>query len=112
MRNTNTKANFIAWYRDMFGFTLQVSTALYDKQLLRNEKTLVKLDNCDVNNICHTIWHNPNKPIPKVAATWFKLAIFWIKHQDRTSRKIGMIAKPLVCVTLDTILILKEQRLY
>ena len=39
-----------------------------------------------------------------------KLAIFWIKHQDRTMHKIGVIGKPLMKVTLDTILTLKTQK--
>ncbi len=34
MRNEDTRANFIAWYKEVFGFTTQVATALYDEQLL------------------------------------------------------------------------------
>jgi hypothetical protein len=91
MREADNKVNFIAWYRDVFGFTLTVATTLYGKQLLRNKKTLAKLDDSNVNNICRTIWRDLTKSIAKVAATWLKLGIFWIKHQDQTSRKIGIL---------------------
>jgi hypothetical protein len=82
MHDANTKANGIAWYRDIFGFTLTVSTALYDEQLLENKKTLAELNDSDIDNICRKIWCNPNRPIAKVAATQLELANFWIKHQD------------------------------
>jgi hypothetical protein len=31
VRDADTKANFLAWYKDAFGFTDPVAKALYDK---------------------------------------------------------------------------------
>ena len=111
MRDANTKANFIAWYRDVFGFTLTVFTTPYGKQLLRNKKTLAELDDNDFNNICRMTCRDPAKPIAEVAAAQLKkLAIFRIKHQDQTLLEIGILAKPLVWVTLASSMTLKEQK--
>jgi hypothetical protein len=65
-------------------------------KLLRNKKTLAKLNNGNEDSIYRTFWRNLNRPIAKVAAARLNLAIFWIKHQDWTSCEIGVIAKPLV----------------
>ena len=108
MRAADTKVNFIAWYKGVFGFTDTVAKALYQEQLLEDKKTLAKLSNSKINNdiraICRTL------PIAEISAAQLKLAIFWIKHQDRTQRKVGIPANPLVRVTLDTMLLLKTQK--
>ena len=53
MHKANTKANCVAWYRDVFGFTFMVANTLYNDQLLKNKKTLVELKDCNVDSICH-----------------------------------------------------------
>jgi hypothetical protein len=40
-RNTDTRPHFIAWYRDVFGFSDRVATALYDDQLFKDALTLL-----------------------------------------------------------------------
>ena len=54
--------------------------------------------------ICRT------QTIAKISVARLKLSIFWIKHQDRTQRKIGIPAALLVRVNLDTIMLLKTQK--
>jgi hypothetical protein len=39
-----------------------------------------------------------------------KLAIFWIKHQDRTQREVGIPSNPLVKTELKMMLLLKTQK--
>ena len=34
--------------------------------------------------------------VVKIAATKLKLACFWVRHQHRTSREIGVTSRPLV----------------
>ena len=108
VHNTDTKANFIALYKEVFGFTDPVANALYDEQLLQDKKTLAKLSDSKIDSIMHAIFWT--QAIAKISAARLKLAIFWIKHQDRTQRKIGIPAAPLVRVTLDTIMLLKTQK--
>jgi len=38
MRNKYTRTNFISWYKDVFGFSNQVVTALYNEQLFKNNR--------------------------------------------------------------------------
>jgi hypothetical protein len=108
MRAADTKANFIAWYKGVFGFTDLVAKALYDKQLLQDKKTLAKLSDSKIDSIMRVICRT--QAIAKISVARLKLAIFWIKHQNRTQHKIGIPATPLVRVTLDTIMLLKTQK--
>jgi hypothetical protein len=39
-RDKNTRENFVAWYREEFGFTANATTALYDVQMLKTCSTL------------------------------------------------------------------------
>ena len=86
MRTTDTKANFIAWYKEVFGFTNTVAKALYKEQLLQDKKTLAKLSDSEIDSfmraICWTL------PISEISVAQLKLAMFWIKHQDRTQREV------------------------
>ena len=52
---TDIKANFIAWYKEVFGFNNNVARALYDEQLLKDKKTLAELSDSDINSIIHAI---------------------------------------------------------
>ncbi len=51
MHTTDTKVNFIAWYKEVFGFTDPVAKALYAKQLLQKKKTLAKLSDSKIDSI-------------------------------------------------------------
>ena len=85
-----------------------MAKALYDKQLLQDKKILVKLSDSKINStMCGSCL---TQAIAKISAAWLKLAIFWIKHQDCTQRKISMPAAPLMRMTLDTIMLLKTQK--
>jgi hypothetical protein len=48
--------------------------------------------------------------IAELSSARLKLAIFWIKPQDRTQREIGVPARPLVTIDLDTMMLLKTQK--
>ena len=39
-RPSDIKANFIAWYKEVFGFNDEVARALYNKQLLKDKGPL------------------------------------------------------------------------
>ena len=78
----------IKWYKNVFGFTDSVALTLYDKQLLRNKKTLAKLSDNELDNVMRAI--HRTHAIAEISSARLKLAIFWIKHQDRTQRKIGV----------------------
>jgi hypothetical protein len=98
----------VKWYKSVFGFTESVAAALYDKQLLRDKNTLAELNDNEVDNIMRAIrWH---QAIAELSSARLKLAIFWIKHQDRTQHKIGIPARLLVKIKLDTMLLLKTQK--
>jgi hypothetical protein len=98
----------VKWYKSVFGFTDSVATALYDKQLLRDKNTLAELSDNEVDNVIRAI--RRTQAVTKLSLVRLKLAIFWIKHQDRTQREIGIPARPLVTIKLDTMLLLKTQK--
>ncbi len=52
----------------------------------------------------------PDQSHCQKSAAQLKLAIFWIKHQDRTQHVIGVPTAPLVKVTLDRMMLLKTQK--
>jgi hypothetical protein len=107
-RTSNTKVFFLAWYKEVFGFSDKVARALYDDQLLKNKTTLTELGDNDIDNIICAI--RRTLPIAKISAARLKLATFWIKHQDRTQREVGIPARRLVKVELKTMLLLKTQK--
>jgi hypothetical protein len=98
----------IKWYKSVFGFTDPVATALYDKQLLRDKDSLVELNDNKVDNVMRAI--RRHHAIAELSSARLKLAIFWIKHQDRTQREIGVPGRSLVTIKLDTMLLLKTQK--
>ncbi len=61
----DTKANFIAWYKEVFGFTNTVAKALYKEQLLQDKKTLAKLSNSKINSVICAI--RRTLPIAKIS---------------------------------------------
>ena len=73
MRDADTKANFLAWYKDVFGFTDPVAKALYDKQLLQDKKTIAELSDSEINSIMRAI--HQTKAIAEISVAWFKLVI-------------------------------------
>ncbi len=85
-----------------------MAKALYNEQLLKNKTTLAKLSDSDINSIIHAI--RKTLPIAEIAAARLKLAIFWIKHQDRTQRKVGIPSNPLVKTELKMMLLPKTQK--
>jgi hypothetical protein len=102
-RDKDTRENFVAWYKDEFGFTTNAATALYDVQMLKTCATLSELDEEAVANICKAISNDTGQSVAELAATKLKLLCYWIKHQYRTSQEIGTTSKLLVRVTLKKI---------
>ena len=64
----------IKWFKDVFGFTNEVATALYDNQLLRDKNSLAELNDAEVNNVMHAIRRHHS--IAKLSLARLKLAIF------------------------------------
>ena len=77
MRDQDTKPNFIAWYRDVFGFSLSVATALYETQQLRDAKAFGELDDNLINNIFSALRKDKNQDgIAELAVSRLKLLAF------------------------------------
>jgi hypothetical protein len=95
-RDRDTCKNFIAWYKEEFGFTANAATALHNVQMLKDAKTLSELDNDAVANICKVVSKDTGQSVSKMATTKLKLACFWIRHQHCTSREISGAGRLLV----------------
>jgi hypothetical protein len=95
-RNSDTRDNFLLWFFQEFGFNANAATTLYNVQMLKDAKTLSKLDDDGVANICKAVSKDTGQSVAEIAATKLKLACFWIRHQHRTSREIGVTSRPLV----------------
>ena len=109
-RDTDTRPYFIKWYREVFGFSNQVATALYDDQLFKDAETIAEFGNSEINNVCRTLRRDSSLPITELAVTQLKLLTFWIRHQHCTRREIGGVQNPLVRTDLATLNQLKDQK--
>jgi hypothetical protein len=89
-RNSNTRENFLLWFIQEFGFNANAATALYDVKMLKDAITLSELDDDAVANICKAVRKDTGQSVAKIAATKSKLVCFWIRHQHRTLREIGV----------------------
>jgi len=109
-RNTDTRLYCIAWYRDVFGFSDRVATALYDDQLFQDATTIAEFGDSEIDSVCRTLRRDSGLPIAELAVTRLKLLTFWIRHQIRTGCEIGGSSNPLVKIELKTLNLLKEQK--
>ena len=109
-RNSDTRPNFMAWYRDVFGFSDCVAATLYDNQLFKDASTIAEFGDSKIDSVCRTLRRDSGLPIAKLAVTQLKLMTFWIRHQTRTGREIGGNSNPLVKTELNTLNLLKEQK--
>ena len=109
-RYTDTRPNFIKWYKEVFGFSNQVATALYDNQLFQSAETIAEFGDSKIDNVCRTLRRDSSLPIAELAVTRLKLLTFWIRHQHRTGCEIGGVQNPLVRTDLTTLNLLKEQK--
>jgi len=50
-RDSDTRHNFIKWYREVFGFSNQVATALYNDQLFRDAATTAEFGNSEIDSV-------------------------------------------------------------
>ena len=75
--NADTRPHFIAWYRDVFGFSDHVATTLYDDQLFKDALTIAEFGDSE-DSVCRTLHHDSRLPIAKLAVTRLKLLTFWI----------------------------------
>jgi hypothetical protein len=88
--------DFLLWFIQEFGFNTNAATTLYNVQMLKDAKTLSELDDDAVANICKAVSKDTGQSVAKIAMTELKLVCFWIRHQHRTSREIGVASRPLV----------------
>jgi hypothetical protein len=109
--NSDTRENFLAWFTKEFGFTRNAVTNLHNVQMVKDAQALSKLDDDTVANVCKAIGKDVGQSVAKIAATKFKLACFWVRHQYRTSREIGGTQRPLVKIAYSgKINCLREQK--
>jgi len=109
-RDTDNRPSFIKWYREVFGFSNQVATALYDDQLFQNAATIAEFGDSEIDSVCRTLRRDSSLPIAELAVTRLKLLTFLLRHQHRTGREIGGVQNPLVRIDLATLNQLKEQK--
>jgi hypothetical protein len=109
-RNSDTRPNFIAWYRDVFGFSDCVAIAHYDDQLFKDTSTIAKFGDSEIDSVCRTLHGDSGLPIAELAVTRLKLLTFWISHQTCTGCEIGGTLNPLVKTELKTLNLLKEKK--
>jgi len=109
-RDTDTRPNFIKWYREVFGFSNQVATTLYNDQLFQDTLTIAEFGDSEIDSVCRTLRRDSSLPIAELAVTRLKLLTFWVGHQHRTGREIGGNQNPLVRIDLATLNQLKEQK--
>jgi len=109
-RDTDTRPHFIKWYKEVFGFSNQVATALYEDQFFKDAETIAEFGNSEIDNVCHTLRRDSSLPIAELSVTRLKLLAFWVRHQHRTGREIGGVQNPLVRTDLATLNQLKEQK--
>jgi hypothetical protein len=105
--NSDTQPNFIKWFREVFGFSDQVATALYDDQLFKDAMTIAEFGDSEVDSVCRTLRRDSNLKLAELSVTRLKLMTFWVRHQYRTSHVIGGVGNPLVRIDLKTITLLK-----
>ncbi len=74
--NSDTQPNFIKWFREVFGFSDQAATALYDDQLFRDALTIVEFGDSEVDSVCSTLRRDSNLKIAELSATRLKLMTF------------------------------------
>jgi hypothetical protein len=108
--NSDTRPNFIKWFKEVFNFSDQVATALHDDQLFKDATTIAEFGDSEVDSVCRTLRRDSNLPIAELSVTRLKLMTFWVRHQHRTSRVIGGVQNPLVRIDLKTLTLLKEQK--
>ncbi len=65
-RGKDIKVNFIAWYKEVFGFNDDVARALYNEQLLKDKKTLAELSDSEIDSIIRAI--RRTLPIAEISA--------------------------------------------
>ena len=58
----NCKDIVVKCYKSVFGFTNSVATAFYNKQLMRDKDSRVKLNDNEANNVMRVIRRHP--PLP------------------------------------------------
>ncbi len=109
-RDKDTRENFVTWYKEVFSFTANAVTILYDVQMLKDCVTLSELDNKFIANTCKAVSKDTGQSVAELAMTRLKLLCFWIKHHYQTSRVVGTTSKPLVRMTLKTISFLRMQK--
>ena len=65
-RTQDTKEFFLKWYKEVFGFSDEVTRALYDDQLLKTKTTLAELGDQTIDNIIKAI--RRTLPIAEISA--------------------------------------------
>ncbi len=50
--DSDTRPNFIKWYKVFFGFSNQVATALYDNQLFQDAANIAEFSNSEIDSVC------------------------------------------------------------
>ena len=86
--NSDTRPNFIKWYREVFGFSNQVATALYDDQLFQSPETIAEFGDSEIDNVCPTLCRDSSLLIAELAVTRLKLLAFWVRHQHRLDARL------------------------
>ena len=98
---------------ESLGFSNEAAKALVIDQLIRDEETLLQLDDEQIENLCKMV----RKPggggeghqIPEMAVTRFQLLVYYVKHLDRTDR-LWFMSIDADHITLHVLTSFKDQK--
>jgi hypothetical protein len=109
-QDSDTRPNFITFYKQVLGFNNRVATALHDDQLFKDASTIAEFGDSEIDNVCLTLRRDSNLPIAELAVIRLILLTIWVRHQLCTGCAIGGPQNPLVRTELVTLNLLKEQK--
>jgi hypothetical protein len=65
--DSDIRPNFIKWFRDVFGFSDQVATALYNDQLFKDAATIAEFGDSKIDSVCRTLRRDSNLKLAELS---------------------------------------------
>jgi hypothetical protein len=76
------------------GFTEEAAATLVDQQGLDDKDKLVEYDNELIEGTCKAVWKpssgQDGHQIPEIGAHHLQLAVYFVKHRERTQRELNI----------------------
>ena len=65
--DSDTRPNFIKWFKDVFDVSDQVATALYDEQLFKKATTIAEFGDSEIDSVCRTLRRDSNLKLAELS---------------------------------------------